>query len=344
MSALDRLPPGLRGLAFRILGILIPLLILPCVLLATVLRRIIGLRAHPGWTFGQEVAFTSMHLGGRSGIGADPRFLQRIFVDPPKAWRLPGCDRVDAQVAGRHAEVTTPQGMAADAPTILYLHGGGYGFCSPATHRGLCADLARTSRMRVVALDYRLAPQHPFPAALDDAAAAWRELCQGSTGPMFVAGDSAGGGLSLALTLRLRDGDERLPTAVFAMSPWTDLTMAGPTHAEWAHLDYLPYPQLQSLAAAYVGDADRRSPLISPLHADLSGLPPILVQYGGAEVLRWDSEEFVRRAQAAGSPVEGSMGEGMIHVYQALAQLLPQGRQALREAGAWLKAKAADVD
>lgn len=223
---------------------------------------------------------------------------------------------------------------------VLYLHGGGYFFGSSLTHRPLTARLAGKCRLPVLSLDYRLAPEHPHPAALEDAHAAWRHLRDSGlpASRIAVAGDSAGGGLALALMLLLRDLGEELPAAAVCFSPWTDLVGTGPsldhndTHCAMFHGRALP-----RAARHYVGDGDPRHPLISPLYGDLRGLPPLLIHVSGSEVLLDDSTRLARRAQEAGVPVSLRIWQGMPHVWQIFAPVVPEARASLREAASFLR-------
>jgi epsilon-lactone hydrolase len=323
---------------FKLVALLPGLLIVPWVLLGTSLRRLFGLRAHPDWTFRHEFVFTTFHLIGRSVIGASIPFMRAGLLEPPASWRPRGIDLQATTIAGRPAEITTPRTWLDGDPSILYFHGGGYGVCSPATHRGIVTNLAIATGFRCVSLDYRMAPEDPFPAAVDDAVAAWKVLCDASEGPLFVAGDSAGGGLTLTMMLRLKELGERMPTAAAVLSPWADLALTGPTHGRWAHTDYLSYPLVETFAKAYVGDEDVTNPLISPVHGDFTGFPPVIVQYAELEVLRWDAEEVIRRMEADGVDVKADMWPAMVHVFQGFDPLVPEARPALRRLGNWLKA------
>lgn len=316
------------------------LMVVPFVAVATILRRLAGLKAHPQWTLRHEIVFLSQHLMSQGGVGASIRFIRYAMPLPPRLWAPPGGRLRHTTVGGRPAEVTTPSRWSEGGPTILYLHGGGYGACSPATHRTIVSTLTGVTGFRAVSLDYRLAPEHPHPAAVEDAWAAWQELCAESDGPLFVAGDSAGGGLTLVLLLKILREGGRQPTAAAAISPWTDLTMSGPTYGAYAHLDYLPYPQVKAFAEAYVGDADPREPLISPAYGDFTGACPVLVQYGEAEVLRWDAEEVVRKLTADGVDVKADPWPGMTHVFQGFQPFVPEAQWALRRMGRWLMERA----
>jgi epsilon-lactone hydrolase len=222
---------------------------------------------------------------------------------------------------------------------VLYLHGGGYIAGSPRTHRLLTAEIARRAATRLLVIDYRLAPEHPFPAALVDAQQAYRWLlAQGLPAQrIVVAGDSAGGGLAVALLLALREAGLPLPGGAICLSPWFDLAVAGDTIERNAQTDYLNSAVLRGAAHFYLAGVDPHTPLASPLYADLHGLPPMLVQAGSAEVLLDDAQRFVAQAQQAGVDVRLEIGEQMIHVWQFFHLIAPQARQALRSIGQFIQ-------
>jgi acetyl esterase/lipase len=228
---------------------------------------------------------------------------------------------------------------AAEGPVILYLHGGGYGLGSLDTHRDLIARICRASRASALALEYRLAPEHPFPAQLDDALAAYRWLLQQGTDPrkIVVAGDSAGGGLTLALLVKLRDSGDLLPAAAVCLSPWVDLEGLGDSVDKNDRYDYISRRALAQYRKRFVDDDNVRNPLAAPLYADLRRLPPLLVQVGSAEALLDDSRRIVDRAHSAGVDVTFRVWEDMIHVWQLFAFMVPQGSAAIDEIGAFIR-------
>ncbi|MFF4276825.1 alpha/beta hydrolase fold domain-containing protein [Streptomyces sp. NPDC001536] len=221
---------------------------------------------------------------------------------------------------------------------VLYLHGGGYTVGSPTTHRALAAHLAAAVGVPVYVLDYRLAPEHPYPAAVDDAAAAYRALLDTGIDPqrLTVAGDSAGGGLALALMLRLRETGMPMPAALALISPWVDLTL---DHVRDSRRDpLLRASWLRACAARYSGErTDVRTPEISPLYADLTGLPPMLVHSADDEILLPDIEHLVDQAETAGVPVVYRRLERMWHVAHMHAGLVTASTAAVREIGAFLR-------
>lgn len=226
------------------------------------------------------------------------------------------------------------------APTLLYLHGGGYVVGNAWGYRGLVAALADAAGVTAYVIDYRLAPEHPFPAAIDDSATAYRALLDRGhdAGRLALAGDSAGGGLTVATLLRLRDTGAPMPGAGFLISPWADLACAGASMTGKAAADpALTEAGLRTMAAYYLGSADSADPLASPIHADLTGLPPLLVHVGTAELLLDDA---IRLAAAAGRDdvaLTLELWPGLIHVWHAFAFMLPEGAAAVAAAGAFLR-------
>jgi acetyl esterase/lipase len=265
-----------------------------------------------------------------------------MLPSPPLRGRL-GREtaRSPVKLAGRDAEWLAPQGTASKR-CILYLHGGAFVTGSIGTHRRLMANLARAADARVVGLDYRLAPEHRFPAGLEDCVAAYRALLDAGEDPkhLAIAGDSAGGGLTASTLLALKQRGIPLPAAAWLLSPAVDL---GPEeftpHAE-SHWDYLAplLAHLEDLVGAYLGPgADRQHHLASPLRGDLAGLPPLLLHVGEYEVLLHQVRDFAAKARAAGVPVTLVEGPQMVHVYPAFAGFLPEATEALAQAGAFFK-------
>jgi monoterpene epsilon-lactone hydrolase len=225
---------------------------------------------------------------------------------------------------------------------LLFLHGGGYELGSLRSDGELAARLGRAGRMRVLFPEYRLAPEHPFPAAIDDVRAVWRWLRtdqQVSAESMAVAGDSAGGGLAVALLVATRNAGDALPAAAVLMSPTVDLTSSGASMTDRVDEDPISTPALlRQLASDYLAGADPTTPLASPLFASLSGLPPLLVQVGTADLLLSDSERLARAAAEAGVDVHLEVGEGLPHVYQ-LALGTPEAAEATERIGRFLRAR-----
>jgi len=254
---------------------------------------------------------------------------------PPRAARFSSASC--GGVAGEWVQA----GAAGPAPlTVLYLHGGGYCIGAPASHRGLAGHLAARSGARVFVADYRLAPEHPYPAALDDAVGAWRGLlAQGIPAEeIVIAGDSAGGGLAAAAALRLRELELPLPRALVLFSPWVDLAL-GQLCREVPEV-MLDEQWLQAGARNYAGRNDPRRPLISPVYADLRGLPATLVQAGSDELLRDDARRLHRALRDAGVDARLEEFPGRWHVFQAFAGLLRDADRALESAARFMRAAA----
>ncbi|HEX6492812.1 MAG TPA: alpha/beta hydrolase fold domain-containing protein [Candidatus Dormibacteraeota bacterium] len=246
-----------------------------------------------------------------------------------------------AGLGGVAAEVVEHDGADGSA-AILYLHGGGYTALSPATHRGLAAHLALAAGCPVYNVRYRLAPEHPHPAALEDALAAYHALLARGlrADRIAIAGDSAGGGLALAAALRLRDVRAPLPAALGLISPWLDLTLGGASVTEVAATDPLLTPSwLRDSARAYAGGRPLNDPELSPLFADPRGLPPVMVQGGADDVLVSDADRFVERARAAGVRVEHDRVAGLWHDFQVLAGMLGPAEDALARLGVFLRSR-----
>jgi monoterpene epsilon-lactone hydrolase len=264
------------------------------------------------------------------------------FEQMAAAFPLPGDVSTESVSAGGvPAEWVSAPG-ADPSRAILYLHGGGYIIGSIATHREVASRISRASGARVLVLDYRLAPECPFPAAVDDALAAYRWLLDQGLVPtrMVVAGDSAGGGLVVAALLAIRGAGLPLPAAGVCMSPWADLECSGESMSARAERDAMVQREmLVGMRDAYLAGKDARDPLASPLYADLSGLPPLLVQVGTAEVLYDDSTRLAERARAAGVEVTLEPWEDMPHVFQLFASMLPEGREAIEHIGEFIREK-----
>ena len=249
-----------------------------------------------------------------------------------------GVETAQHEIGGVPAEVVTPP--ARGAGTFLYLHGGGYAIGSPVSHRHLVAALAVASRTRAVALDYRLAPENPFPAALDDALAGYRGLLDAGTAPgsIVIGGDSAGGGLTVATLLAIRDAGLPLPAAAVCISPWADLTNEAESYRTHAERDPLVFQEdIDRWGGAYLAGADPRTPLASPLHADLSGLPPLLIQVGSEEVLFDDSRLLAQRCKAAGGDATLEVWDDMIHVWHWFGEYLDEAAKAVDRIGEFVR-------
>jgi acetyl esterase/lipase len=240
------------------------------------------------------------------------------------------CERVSA--AGVGGEWIAGSNARHDK-AILYFHGGGFRLGSVSSHRELIARIAEISGCRVLAINYRLAPEHRFPAPLEDAIAAYSWMLGQGLSPENIAfaGDSAGGNLVLAVMLSLRERGAPLPAAAVLMSPWTDLAATGESYVSRADADPIHQrPMILALAKNYLGgDGDPRDPMASPLYAELAGLPPMLIQVGDRETVLGDSVMFAEKARAAGIDVELQVWDGMIHVFQMFGAELPEARRAI---------------
>jgi epsilon-lactone hydrolase len=225
---------------------------------------------------------------------------------------------------------------------LLFMHGGGFELGSVRSDGELAARLGRASGMRVLFPEYRLAPEHPFPAAIDDVMTAWRWLRDGqglSVSSLAVVGDSAGGGLAVSLLVATRDAGEALPAAAVLMSPTVDLTSSGDSMTTRAEQDPFSTPaMLRQFAADYLAGADPKTPLASPLFASLTGLPPLLIQVGTADLLLSDSQRLAAAASEAGVDVTLEVGEGLPHVYQILLGT-PEAAEATERIGKFLRAR-----
>ena len=246
-------------------------------------------------------------------------------------------------LGGRDAEWLSPGGPDGDA-VVLYLHGGGYCIGSLDTHRSLAGRIALAAGCPVVTLDYRLAPEHPFPAAITDATAAYADLLALGIRPecIAIAGDSAGGGLTMAALLAIRAAGTPLPGAAVCLSPWVDLTQTLPSYERNADVDpMVSRAGLDLMAEAYLGGTDPRSELASPLFADnLGGLPPVLIEVGDREVLLDDATRLADGLRAAGGSVTLTVWPELIHVFQAFpGPLVPEADRSIAAVGSFISAR-----
>jgi monoterpene epsilon-lactone hydrolase len=277
-------------------------------------------------------------------VPTDPTatFQRRRGAMEKAAFRLDADIKAQAVSAnGVPAEWITAPGADAGR-NLLYLHGGGYTIGSIKTHRCLAGWISRAAHARVLIIDYRLAPEHPFPAAVEDSLAAYRFMLDNGAQPSraAIAGDSAGGGLAVAALLAIRDAKLPLPAAAACLSPWVDMEGSGESMKTNADVDpMVASSNLADMANAYLAGKDPRTPLASPLYADLRGLPPMLIQVGTAEVLFDDSRRLAERARQAGVEVSYEPWEHMIHVWQIFVPMLDEAKQAVERIGGFIREK-----
>ena len=290
----------------------------------------------------QDMIDTFRERRKATGRQTAPTLEERRAAFAPAGRLYPVPDDVlvaDVNAGGVRAHWLTAPG-ADIGRVLLFLHGGGYEMGSLRSDGELAARLGRASGMRVLFLDYRLAPEHAFPAAIDDVQAAWRWLRTDQdvdATAIAVAGDSAGGGLAVALLVAIRDAGETPPAAAVLMSPTVDLTSSGASMTERADQDPFSTPALlRQLAADYLAGADPKTPLASPLFASLTGLPPLLILVGTADLLLSDSERLAKAAAAAGADVTLEVGEGLPHVYPILLGT-PEAAEATVQIGTFLR-------
>ena len=269
-----------------------------------------------------------------------PQELRVVFENIGASTPIPPdikCEKVNA--GGVDAEWVSAPNSSPDR-AVLYVHGGGYVIGSVNTHRDLIGRIARASGARVLGINYRLAPENPYPAAVEDSVAAYRWMLAQGLKPnrIAVAGDSAGGGLTVATLVAIRDAKLPVPGAGVCISPWIDMEGIGESMKTRAEIDPVVQREgLLGMAAAYLGGQNPRTPGASPLYADLKGLPPLLIQVGDAETLLDDSMRLNDRAKAAGVSTKLEVWPEMIHVWQLFASFLPEGQQAVDGIGSFLK-------
>lgn len=262
---------------------------------------------------------------------------EKVFPTPPEV----KVERVSAPVAP--AEWLRPPGAVAGR-VVLYLHGGGYVIGSPRSHRHLAAAIAVAGQASALLLDYRLAPEHPYPAAIEDATAAYRWLVDQGIAPgrIVIAGDSAGGGLTVATLMALRDARLPRPAGGVCISPWVDLTFSGASYRTRAAADpIVTRPAIDEMARAYLGPTAARAPLASPLFADLRDLPPLLIHVGSDEVLLDDAVQLADRAKVAGVDATLEVWDRMIHVWHWFLPMLDEAQSAVDGIGRFVQARAA---
>lgn len=269
----------------------------------------------------------------RKGL-APPKTRKRIELIGKLVGQVPRGTRIEASVLGGvPVEIVSPPKPSSQT-CIIYLHGCGYVAGSPRAYRGLISQLARAAGCRIIAVDYRLAPEHPFPAAVDDSLAVYRALLAEGQDPadLFVCGDSAGGGLTVATAVALRDAAVASPAGLLCIAPWTDLTGSGDSLRTRSHRERMLNPAgLEVDARHYAGNESLENPMISPLFADLSGLPPILIQVGDDELLLDDATRLADAARRHGVSVTQQIWPHLWHVWHLYAGLLPEANAAIRQ-------------
>jgi epsilon-lactone hydrolase len=281
-----------------------------------------------------------MLRNGPLDLGGEVQEQRHVFVEMVTAIPLPDDVRTTTGELGGVPAVTIDIDGISSSGVILYFHGGAYAIGTAAASVGLASDVARHAQAQAITVDYRLAPEHPYPAALDDALAASEALLK-TTDPAHVAfvGESAGGGLVLATLVALRDRGLPLPSAAAVFSPWADLTLSGASITTKADVDVAVTAEgLRRRAGEYVGSGDAAAPTISPVFADLTGLPPLLIQAGSHEILLDDAVRIAGHAAAADVAVDLQITPGAPHVFQGFAALLTEGDEALTAAGDFLRA------
>ena len=305
-------------------------------------RRLMRGPMRPSWDSTFETWARFLHHYGKRSRHMPLSWQRRVLGASPRTRIVQSMRFETVSAGGVRAEwFRAPE---SDATRILlYLHGGGYCACSVDSHRDLISRFCIAAGATGLAVDYRLAPEHPFPAQLEDALASYRWLLARGVDPgrIVVAGESAGGGLTLSSLLSLRDAGEPLPAAAVAISPWVDLDCAAPSIRANARYDYVCGEALDVFARYFVGGGDPRHPLAAPLHADLRGLPPLLVQAGGAEALLDDARRIAARAREAGVDVTLEIEDDMIHVFHMFATILEPARAAIDRVGAFVRARTA---
>ncbi|MFJ6728001.1 alpha/beta hydrolase [Streptomyces sp. NPDC091281] len=298
----------------------------------------------------QRQALDTLFRTGPLQVDGDPREQREVFTRMLTSRPLPDdVSLTDGTLGGVPVLEITVDGVTPRG-TLLWLHGGFYVFGSPRTSAGLASDVARRTGMRVLSVDYRLAPEHPYPAALEDALAAYRAVAESSAasaaspasavsggGELVVVGESAGGGLAAALLVAARDAGLPLPAAAVLFSPYADLTLSGSSMTGKTAVDPSFTPSAVRVRARdYVGGADAADPLISPVFAELRGLPPLLIQAGSHELLLDDAVRLAARAAGDDVDVTLDVTAGVPHLFQAFAALLDEGDAALRRVTAFV--------
>jgi acetyl esterase/lipase len=307
-------------------------------------RRLLGRRVHRTWPFGMELIVAAIR-GSWSVMPAIGMVRWRNVSEAMSPLRT---DKLTPRFVNLNSREETPLYAAwleppdSGAAVLLYLHGGGFVFGSLRTYGEMISALARSAHARTLSLEYRLAPEHPAPAAVTDAVKAYRHLLAQGISPenIALAGDSSGGTLVLNTLFALRDSGLPLPGAAVAISPWVDLACSGGSFEENARYDFVSKEHLLLFARHYLAGKDAASPAISPLFASLSGLPPLLVQAGSLETLIDQIRAFATRAREAGTVLTFSEYPDMVHVWHLLRGMTPDAMRAIAEAGSFIRTHA----
>jgi acetyl esterase/lipase len=313
----------------------------------TVWHRLLHGPLVPGWSWNVELRRAAISAVITTAVEhGHPERWADLQLDAPLPRRLRGVVTIEpATVNGVPGEWLRLSDLPGGRPTLLYFHGGGHVMGSPGMERPLIAELAAASRADTFSADYRLAPRHPFPAALDDAVAAYTGLLESGVNPssIVIGGDSAGGNLAAGLLVRLRDEGRPLPAGAVLFSAWLDLTHTGESLTTNAATDYLPTPSIghvpsrsESPADVYLAGTDPTHPQASPYHAHPAGLPPLLLLAGGKEILLDDSVRFAAKAHDAGVDVTLHVEPAMYHVWPAVVPNDPASHRAILVAADWI--------
>lgn len=298
--------------------------------------------AVPGWSWSTELTRAALAATTRTAVRHSDFGLwstARLATPPLSASVRRRVDVVRAQAGGVHGEWIHVRGAEHDQPVLLYLHGGGYVMGSPAMERPFITSMAlEAGASDVFSADYRLAPKHRYPAAVEDAVSSYLGMLEGGVDPdrLVIVGDSAGGGLAMALLVSLRDAGHRLPAGAVLLSPWVDLANTASTIITHRTTDYLP-AMANRPALEYLGDADPTEPTASPLYADLTGLPPLLIMAGGREMILEDATRLADRARSAGVDVTLVIEPDMYHVWPVILPRHQASTRAVRGAGEWIQ-------
>lgn len=289
----------------------------------------------PGWTWTFELFAHAMKKGMAYGCSVEPQ-VYRDFMEaslpPSPALKKVRREAVDA--GGVPSEWFVPLQGASD-DVLFYVHGGAFVFGSTKTHADLIARMTMAAGTKALGINYRLSPEHPYPAAFEDALAAYRWLIKSGVSPskVVLAGDTAGGGLVVALMVALRDAKEPLPAGAVVFAPWVDMTLSGRSVETNAPYDLIDRTQGEQWARWYVGKTDLKDPRVSPLFADLRGLPPFFIQIGSAEVLYDEARSLAEAIRKAGGKVELDVWNEMVHMFQSYGPLVPESIKATEKLG-----------